>query len=773
MLPPPPPKPPYAIHGDVDITVLLSCVEIVCTNMMIIKTELSMDYDHRILREDFVDENRYDNINSILELVFVPFNALILYVKCSESFTHQVAIYIFQVWNAHRVFDEMSKMTVVGLNSLNGGFITVDVLDEKELLASEFVSRYCVVGVIQFIYAVYDQLRWITCYSYGYCVLISKKRSFIPCLKLVLSQSVLNSNFSCHDHYSRLLYALNNQEDLCDDYDLANAYSLGNIKGAPIFKYLNGVEVMFFHESKRVEWYGGCVKNHWQICSYGGLSKHFTRIRLPNIASIEKCIQVCLLCIQQHLDLMTNGMAIPTLIALPPSFTFFNFGAHTDLNCRARFCCGGISRQAALIITRFIPRCITYPTYNIVQEVTKYCWNREAHNFLFCLALKYGYMINVTETIVGYCYSVVLFNILIGKHIRAKWFMQNFPDHLVVVTSDRARNCSFRTPMVLTAILLLACSTGMFSHREIEQAMNGFKERQKLGHDSNDGRTSVYFIWGAYHGACILHFYIDNAQFRLPCYDVRVYFSSPLSKLQGCFSWKMVDYTFLKIEVLAISSQEKHFVEFGGDALVELHIYLYQRHDAYSFYYCMKIEAILQTSSIMQGRWQILQLSTHWESLGKSKTIWKDATVTQQYFSTFNKLMVIVHISIIEGYFLLVLTIANAFICESTIFQAVEFKLWDPGGCFIVHVEIATIILHYYLDFNLEDKVGFKGDDIVMSQNKGKGLETAESANEDWRVAQETKEGHFIKLEANYQGRRKSSINCKANITLRDFIPHG
>ena len=62
---------------------------------------------------------------------------------------------------------------------------------------------------------------------------------------------------------------------------------------------------------------------------------------------------------------------------------------------------------------------------------------------------------------------------------------------------------------------------------------------------------------------------------------------------------------------------------------------------------------------------------------------------------------------------------------------------------------------------------------FVMSQNKGKGLETAESANEDWRVAQETKEGHFIKLEANYQGRRKSSMNCKVNITLKDFIPHG
>jgi hypothetical protein len=32
-----------------------------------------------------------------------------------------------------------------------------------------------------------------------------------------------------------------------------------------------------------------------------------------------------------------------------------------------------------------------------------------------------------------------------------------------------------------------------------------------------------------------------------------------------------------------------------------------------------------------------------------------------------------------------------------------------------------------------------------MRQNEEKGLETAESANEDWRVPQETKGGHSIK----------------------------
>lgn len=56
--------------------------------------------------------------------------------------------------------------------------------------------------------------------------------------------------------------------------------------------------------------------------------------------------------------------------------------------------------------------------------------------------------------------------------------------------------------------------------------------------------------------------------------------------------------------------------------------------------------------------------------------------------------------------------VANAFISEFTIFQAIEFKLWDPGGCFIVlivHVEVVTIILRHYLDFNLEVKVDFNG----------------------------------------------------------------
>jgi hypothetical protein len=42
-----------------------------------------------------------------------------------------------------------------------------------------------------------------------------------------------------------------------------------------------------------------------------------------------------------------------------------------------------------------------------------------------------------------------------------------------------------------------------------------------------------------------------------------------------------------------------------------------------------------------------------------------------------------------------------------TILEVVEFKLWDRGGCFIVPADVATVILHHYLNFNLEDNVNF------------------------------------------------------------------
>ncbi|XP_045788739.1 uncharacterized protein LOC123883844 [Trifolium pratense] len=51
---------------------------------------------------------------------------------------------------------------------------------------------------------------------------------------------------------------------------------------------------------------------------------------------------------------------------------------------------------------------------------------------------------------------------------------------------------------------------------------------------------------------------------------------------------------------------------------------------------------------------------------------------------------------------------------DACLFHEKQFIQWDPGGCFIVHVEVATIILHHFLDFNLEDKVCLHRGDSDM-----------------------------------------------------------
>ncbi|CAJ2668679.1 unnamed protein product [Trifolium pratense] len=51
---------------------------------------------------------------------------------------------------------------------------------------------------------------------------------------------------------------------------------------------------------------------------------------------------------------------------------------------------------------------------------------------------------------------------------------------------------------------------------------------------------------------------------------------------------------------------------------------------------------------------------------------------------------------------------------DACLFHEKQFIQWDPSGCFIVHVEVATIILHHFLDFNLEDKVCLHRGDSDM-----------------------------------------------------------
>jgi hypothetical protein len=73
---------------------------------------------------------------------------------------------------------------------------------------------------------------------------------------------------------------------------------------------------------------------------------------------------------------------------------------------------------------------------------------------------------------------------------------------------------------------------------------------------------------------------------------------------------------------------------------------------------------------------------------------------------------------------------------DNLIFLTRQSKKWDPGGCSIVHKKdmlnleltlgVTTLIQQHYLNFNLEDKVGFKGDGNVMILK-----EKTMSSNED------------------------------------------
>lgn len=257
---PPPPEPPNIGHKVIILNTICYCWRfIVCSEVFIFRVYLSLiacvalssfskGVPHILLLEahDFCIQS-ITNLNP-----FVSHEKGVFSIAFDSKNSH--------VGTAQQIFDEMPEMIVHCFNSLFVEFKIVGILNVKELLSCEFFFNCSAVVVIQFIYEVYDQLRWITCCGCVLCGLISKKRSFFPCFKFVFSQFVSNSKFSWNAHHSSWFYGLNNQGDPCDDYDLTSAYSLGNLKGFPIFKCLNGFELMFLHELKRDEWADGCVK---------------------------------------------------------------------------------------------------------------------------------------------------------------------------------------------------------------------------------------------------------------------------------------------------------------------------------------------------------------------------------------------------------------------------------------------------------------------------------------------------------------------------------
>ncbi|XP_031108787.1 pyrophosphate-energized vacuolar membrane proton pump-like [Ipomoea triloba] len=86
--------------------------------------------------------------------------------------------------------------------------------------------------------------------------------------------------------------------------------------------------------------------------------------------------------------LMTVGIAVITWIALPSSFTIFNFGVQKAVKSWQLFLCVGVGLWAGLIIG-FVTEYYTSNAYSPVQDVADSCRTGAATNVIFGLALGY------------------------------------------------------------------------------------------------------------------------------------------------------------------------------------------------------------------------------------------------------------------------------------------------------------------------------------------------------------------------------------------------
>ncbi|KAG4942993.1 hypothetical protein JHK82_047173 [Glycine max] len=88
--------------------------------------------------------------------------------------------------------------------------------------------------------------------------------------------------------------------------------------------------------------------------------------------------------------LMTIGIAIVSWIALPTSFTIFNFGVQKDVKNWQLFLCVAVGLWAGLIIG-FVTEYYTSNAYSPVQDVADSCRTGAATNVIFGLALGYNF----------------------------------------------------------------------------------------------------------------------------------------------------------------------------------------------------------------------------------------------------------------------------------------------------------------------------------------------------------------------------------------------
>ena len=85
---------------------------------------------------------------------------------------------------------------------------------------------------------------------------------------------------------------------------------------------------------------------------------------------------------------MTIGIFVVSLVALPSSFTIFNFGAQKVVKNWELFFCVAIGLWASLVIG-FVTEYYTSNAYSPVQDVADSCRTRVVNNVIFWLDLGY------------------------------------------------------------------------------------------------------------------------------------------------------------------------------------------------------------------------------------------------------------------------------------------------------------------------------------------------------------------------------------------------
>ena len=127
------------------------------------------------------------------------------------------------------------------------------------------------------------------------------------------------------------------------------------------------------------------------ISSMGIIACLITTLFSTNIFEIKAVKEIELALEKQFIIstvVMTIGIAVVSLGALPSSFTIFNFGAQKVVKNWELFFCGAIGLWSGLVIG-FVTEYYTSNAYSPIQDVADSCRTGATTDVIFGLALGY------------------------------------------------------------------------------------------------------------------------------------------------------------------------------------------------------------------------------------------------------------------------------------------------------------------------------------------------------------------------------------------------